>query len=194
MRGRAIRWTLTAVLVATAGAAAVMAATGSTTSSRATIDVRKGTLGTMLVAANGHTLYRYTVDSTDVNRCSKVTTCNAYWPALLVKPGTKPTAGTGASARLVGTIGASNGMRQVTYAGFPLYFFSGDKKAGQTNGQAFGAKWYVVNVNGALVRHAVKATAPANTSGYASAGAGSPSGTSTSDASTSDTSTSSAWG
>ena len=97
-----------------------------------TVDASKtSTLGTVLVAANGHMLYRYTVDSKGVNRCSNVPACSTYWPALLIKTGTKPTVGSGASAKLLGTISAANGMRQVTYAGFPLYFFSGDKNAGQ---------------------------------------------------------------
>ena len=160
MRGRAIRWALPFALVGAAGGSAMAAATSSFASSNGTIDVVKtGSLGTVLVAANGHTLYRYTVDGKNVNRCSNVPACNAYWPALLVKTGTKPTVGSGVSAKLVGTISAGHGMRQVTYDGYPLYFFSGDKTAGQTNGQGFEKTWYVVGTNGALVLHAVNATA-----------------------------------
>lgn len=166
MRGRVIRWSLPLVLVAVVGVGAVMAAANGTKSSTGTIDVSKtSTFGTVLVAANGHTLYRYTVDGKNVNRCSNVPACSAYWPALLVKAGTKPTAGSGASAKLVGTIGAAHGMRQVTYAGFPLYFFSGDKKAGQENGQGFEKKWYVVGTNGAPVEHAAKAATTTSSGG-----------------------------
>ena len=60
-----------------------------------------------------------------------------------------------ASAKLLGTIKAAHGMRQVTYAGFPLYFFSGDSAAGQTKGQGFQKQWYVVSSKGAFVKHAV---------------------------------------
>ena len=161
MRGHPIHWTLLLVVgVAAAGATAMMATAGSTKANNGTVDVSKtNTLGTVLVAANGHALYRYTVDSKGVNRCSNVPACNTYWPALLIKNGTKPTAGAGASAKLLGTINAAHGMRQVTYAGFPLYYFSGDKTSGQTNGQGFERKWYVVATNGAVVQHTVKATA-----------------------------------
>ncbi|HKB53100.1 MAG TPA: hypothetical protein VKD22_03815, partial [Ramlibacter sp.] len=76
----------------------------------------------------------------------------------LVKAGVKPTVGGGASASLVGTIKAAHGMAQVTYAGFPLYFFAGDRAAGQTKGQGFGGKWYIVNTKGALVKHAMSAS------------------------------------
>jgi predicted lipoprotein with Yx(FWY)xxD motif len=163
MRGRAVVWALALVLVAVAGAGALMASASST--SNATVDVGKtGTLGTVLVAANGHTLYRYTVDSKGINRCSNVPACNAYWPALLVKTGSKPTAGSGVTAKLIGTIGAAHGMRQITYAGYPLYLFSGDKSSGQVNGQGFEKKWYAVGANGALVEHNVKAGA-ANSGG-----------------------------
>ncbi len=173
MRGHVIRWALPLVVLSAAGVAAVMVASGSTGASNGTVDVMKtSTLGTVLVASNGHTLYRYTVDGKGINRCSNVPACNTYWPALLVKAGVKPTVGAGVSARLVGTIGAAHGKRQVTYAGYPLYFFSGDKNAGQLNGQAFEKKWYVVASGGALVEHAVKAAAPAGGTTTSSGGYG----------------------
>jgi predicted lipoprotein with Yx(FWY)xxD motif len=40
----------------------------------------------------------------------------------------------------------------VTYAGRPLYTFSGDKKPGEANGHdvaAFGARWYALKSSGA---------------------------------------------
>jgi len=39
----------------------------------------------------------------------------------------------------------------VTYGGHPLYTFTGDTTAGDTNGEgssAFGAKWWLVTPNG----------------------------------------------
>jgi hypothetical protein len=81
--------------------------------------------------------------------------CNKYWPPLLVKPTAKLSAGTGAKKALLGTIKAAHNMRQVTYAGFPLYYFAGDSKAGQVKGQNFLKEWYVVNEQGAFVKHAV---------------------------------------
>jgi predicted lipoprotein with Yx(FWY)xxD motif len=159
MRGRI---TVPLLLVAAAGAGAAIALAGSATSGTVAMG-KTGKLGTVLVAANGHTLYRYTPDSKGVNRCSAVPACNAYWPALVVKAGTKPSAGAGVSAKLLGTIKAPHGMVQITYAGYPVYFFSGDKKAGQTNGQGFESKWYVVSSTGALVKHAAAAAAATTT-------------------------------
>ncbi|HKT43684.1 MAG TPA: hypothetical protein VJQ85_02715 [Gaiellaceae bacterium] len=152
-----VRWLLPVAVVAAVGAGGALAATSAMHSSAATVKaVKSAKFGTVLVAANGRTLYRYTIDSKGVNRCTSNATCAKYWPQLLVKAGVKPTAGAGLSASLLGSIKAKNGMRQITYAGFPLYMFAGDSKAGQVNGQGFEKQWYVVNTKGALVKSAVK--------------------------------------
>lgn len=170
MRGRWIRWGLPLVLVGVAGVGAAMAATTSTHAKSGTVMAAKSkSFGMILVSSTGRTLYRYTVDSKGVNRCSSDAACSKYWPALLVKTGAKPTAGSGANAALLGTIKAAHGMQQVTYAGFPLYVFVGDTAAGQTKGQGFEKTWYVVNGKGAFVKHAVAAAAPAKSTSTKSA-------------------------
>jgi len=167
-----IRWFLALAVTAALGAGAAMAATAALHSSAPAVKtVSSAKFGKVLVGANGKTLYRYTVDSKGVNRCTSDPACGKYWPPLLVKSTVKPTAGTGVSASLLGTINAKSGMRQVTYAGFPLYFFSGDAKAGQTSGEGFESKWYVVNTKGSLVKHAVSSgsnstPAPSQDPGY----------------------------
>jgi predicted lipoprotein with Yx(FWY)xxD motif len=63
-------------------------------------------------------------------------------------------AGTGASAAFVGTVRRTDGTNQLSYNGHPLYFYAGDAKAGDTTGQGllqFGAKWYVLDPNGAKI-------------------------------------------
>jgi predicted lipoprotein with Yx(FWY)xxD motif len=156
MRGRWIRWGLPLLLVAVSGAGAAMAATASTHAQSGTVwAVKSKSFGMILVGKGGKTLYRYTLDGKGTNRCTSNATCAKYWPQLLIKSTAKPTVGTGASAGLLGTIKAAHGMRQVTYAGFPLYFFSGDSAGGQTKGQGFEKQWYVVNTKGAFVKHAV---------------------------------------
>jgi predicted lipoprotein with Yx(FWY)xxD motif len=151
-----IRWILPIAVIAAIGAGAAMAASSATQSSAPAVKtVASAKYGTVLVSASGRTLYRYTVDSKGVNRCTGVAICNKYWPPLLVKATVKPTAGPGVKASLLGTITAKAGMRQVTYAGFPLYTFAGDAKAGVVNGEGFQKQWYVVNTSGAFVKHAV---------------------------------------
>ena len=172
MRGRWIRFGLPLLLVAVAGAGAAMAATASTNAQGTVMSVKSKSFGTILVAANGKTLYRYTLDTKGVNRCTGNAACAKYWPQLLVKSTAKPSAGTGASAGLLGTIKAAHGMRQVTYAGFPLYYFAGDSGAGQTKGQGFEKEWYVVNTKGAFVKHAVAGGTTSTKSTSTSSGAG----------------------
>lgn len=165
MTGRTIRWLLPLLLLVPLGVGAAMAATSSSRATGTVKVVKSKSFGTILVTAKGRTLYRYTIDRKGVNRCSSDATCNKYWPPLLVKAGAKPTAGAGAKAAKLGTIKAKNGMRQVTYAGWPLYTFAGDTSAGQTKGQGFEKQWYVVNTNGGLVRSAVAAPTPTTTTG-----------------------------
>lgn len=161
MLGKAIRWALPIALLAPIGVGVAVAATSSTSSSKATVRVVKNAkFGTVLVSSSGRMLYRYTLDKKNVNKCTKNATCAKYWPRVLVKGTAKPTVAGGASARLVGTIKQAKGLRQVTYAGYPLYTFAGDKKAGQVNGQGFDKKWYVVNTKGALVKRPFAVAAP----------------------------------
>jgi len=158
-----IRFLLPLAVVAVAGAGAAVAATASMHSSGATVRaVKTSDYGMVLVGANGRTLYRYTPDRKGASVCAGK--CAAFWPPLLVAGKAKPTVGAGAKAALVGIVKRANGARQVSYAGFPLYYFAGDKKAGDVKGEGFGSKWYVVDTRGALVRHPlVSAPAPTTT-------------------------------
>jgi predicted lipoprotein with Yx(FWY)xxD motif len=68
----------------------------------------------------------------------------------------KPKGGTGVKASLLGTTTRSDGNPEVTYNGHPLYYYAGDRKAGDTNGQdlnQFGAPWYVVSPAGNKTGH-----------------------------------------
>jgi len=162
MRSRMIRWLLPLAVVAAAGAATAMAMSaslGTTGGTVKTATTRK--YGVVLVNAKGWTLYRYTPDRKGVNTCTG--TCAKYWTAYLIKATSKPTAGTGATASLIGTIKRPHGMAQVTYAGFPLYTYTGDRKAGDISGQGFQHTWYLVNPRGAMVTHTVATKPPTTT-------------------------------
>jgi predicted lipoprotein with Yx(FWY)xxD motif len=56
--------------------------------------------------------------------------CAAVWPPVLA-PGTPTVAGK-ANAFLIGLTTRSDGTKQVTYNGLPLYYYAADTKAGQT--------------------------------------------------------------
>lgn len=105
------------------------------------------TLGKILTANGGLTLYRFLNDEKNKSNCNGG--CAAVWPPLLVDEGVTPGAGAGVSGEL-GTITREDGTRQVTYNGLPLYFFAGnataapDTQPGDTNGQGIGGVWFIV--------------------------------------------------
>ena len=113
----------------------------------ATVGVASSGLGRILVDSQGRTLYLFEKDSGTTSACTGA--CASAWPP--VRANGKPTAGSGANASLLGTTARSDGARQVTYNGHPLYLFVMDKKAGDTNGQgvtAFGAAWFALSAPG----------------------------------------------
>ncbi|HET6835053.1 MAG TPA: hypothetical protein VFH30_14355 [Acidimicrobiales bacterium] len=103
-------------------------------------------LGTILVDADGRTLYLFMPDAQGASTC--VDSCAATWPAL---PG-PATAGDGADEALLGTADRpDDGSAQVTYNGWPLYHFASDAAPGDTNGQGIGDVWFVVDASGNAV-------------------------------------------
>jgi predicted lipoprotein with Yx(FWY)xxD motif len=113
----------------------------------ATVGVANEDVGQILVDSHGRTLYLFERDSGTKSTCTGA--CAVEWPPLLATG--KPTVGGGANASVVATGTRSDGKQQVTYNGHPLYLFSADQKAGDTNGQgvnAFGGLWYVLSSAG----------------------------------------------
>jgi predicted lipoprotein with Yx(FWY)xxD motif len=132
----------TAVVLVTAAVAAANPAARS-----ATVTTARTGLGQIIVDSRGRSLYLFEKDTHARSACSGV--CATYWPPLLTNG--QPIATKGAKHSLLGSIRRADGSRQVTYAGHPLYFFSGDSKRGQTNGEGlkdFGAGWYVLTGSG----------------------------------------------
>ncbi len=149
--------TLAAFLACAASAATVASAqqTGPAAhpSRAASVSLRHTSLGTILVAGSGRTVYEFTRDHTNTNSCAPIGGCSEAWPPLRVNA--KPTAGAGVRASLLSTIRLAGGVRQVTYAGHPLYLYSGDSGPGETSyvgARAFGGNWYAVSPTGHMVR------------------------------------------
>ena len=55
----------------------------------------------------------------------------------------EPQAGEGTDQALLGTITRSDGTMQVTYNGWPLYYWAQDKAPGDTTGQGVNKVWWV---------------------------------------------------
>jgi predicted lipoprotein with Yx(FWY)xxD motif len=121
-------------------------ATTAQEASGTTVAVASSPLGDILADGKGRTLYAFTKDKGDQSACSGG--CATSWPALT---GTA-TAGTGVQASLLSTAMQANGDAQVTYGGKPLYYFAGDAKPGDTNGQGVGNVWFALTAAGELVK------------------------------------------
>ena len=147
----------TALVVASLAAAGCGSSGGSNANSpappknangqSATVGVASENVGKILVDSQGRTLYLFERDSGTKSACTGA--CAVEWPPLRATG--KPTVGGGANASIVATSDRSDGKPQVTYNGHPLYLFSADQKAGDTNGQgvnAFGGLWYVLSSSG----------------------------------------------
>ena len=161
---------------ASSAPAAGSSASASTTGT--VITTHAGSAGAFLTTGSGRTVYLWAKDSMNMSACSGA--CASAWPPV---PATGTlTATGGAKASDLGTITRSDGTKQVTYDGHPLYYFVGDSAAGQTNGQGsdnFGANWWLVGSSGAKITAsdtaaAANAQAPAAsaTSGSSNAGGG----------------------
>lgn len=128
--------------VALAGTAALPVVAGASSTTVIVVTHNK-TWGSMLAMGNGDVVYRLTTDPANKSVCSG--TCASAWPPVVLAPGQKSPEGQGVSG--LGTITRSNGQKQVTYQGIPLYTYVGDHSAGQVNGNIKDSwgQWWVVN-------------------------------------------------
>jgi len=129
------------------GSTTTAAAGGSGGSAKAVaIETHSGPMGTYLTDSSGRSLYVFAADTSGKSNCSGG--CASFWPPF---SGSSASAMSGAQASMLGTITRSDGTKQVTYGGHPLYYFKEDTKAGQTAGQGFdnfGGKWWLVAPSG----------------------------------------------
>jgi predicted lipoprotein with Yx(FWY)xxD motif len=116
----------------------------STGAKLATADV--GSFGKVVVDGTGRTLYVFDKDTASPSKSSCDGDCAAMWPPVLAGDSTPQLDGVDAS--LVGTVARTDGSKQVTLAGLPLYQFAKDAKAGDAKGQAVGNVWWVVGADG----------------------------------------------
>jgi len=124
---------------ATSASSPASAATG-TALQTATVSGTK-----VLANAKGYVLYLFVPDTSTSSKCSG--SCATYWPPVAGPA----TAGSGVTGTL-GTITRSDGTKQVTYDGHPLYTYAGDTAPGLAKGNGLnvsGGLWYEMTASGA---------------------------------------------
>lgn len=124
----------------------------SSTGSAATVETHSGPMGTFLTDSSGKSLYMFASDSTTKSNCNGP--CATFWPPLTTT-GAPHASGAVASGKL-GTITRTDGSKQVTYNGHPLYTYNQDTAAGDTNGEGstnFGGKWWLLAASGSPITH-----------------------------------------
>ncbi len=117
-----------------------------------TLTVRSTRYGRILFDGRGRVLYGFTRDRRGgPSRCYGA--CAKAWPVYFVK-GTAVQAGAGVQKSLIGTTRRSDGRRQYTYRGWPLYYYAheGPGEVRCQNVSEFGGVWLVVRPDGTLVR------------------------------------------
>lgn len=92
-----------------------------------------------LADSNGMTLYYFTKDSSGTSTCAGP--CVERWPVFYTDNVMVPS---GMDAKEFSVISRTDGKKQSTFRGWPLYYWAGDKTAGQTAGQGFNGVWFYV--------------------------------------------------
>jgi predicted lipoprotein with Yx(FWY)xxD motif len=114
-----------------------------TTVTIASLRTEHTSAGTVLASAGGLTLYYDTADKRNSGKSACAGRCPIAWPPL-VAPVTAP-----AGVRMPGPLGTltrTDGVRQVTINGYPVYTYSGDRNPGQIAGNGIAGKWHVIRV------------------------------------------------
>jgi predicted lipoprotein with Yx(FWY)xxD motif len=160
---------------ASAAAAPSTASTASTASQASAhglaVSTASGSSGTYLTGASGRAAYLWVADSNGKSSCSGA--CAGVWPPVTTT-GT-PIASHGVKSADLGTITRSNGTKQVTYKGHPLYYYAADTASGMTKGEgsdSFGAKWWLITPSGSAITSGGSSGAAPAASSSSSAGGG----------------------
>jgi predicted lipoprotein with Yx(FWY)xxD motif len=107
-----------------------------------TVKVADSPLGSILTDANGMTLYYFITDvpSSGASTCYAAANCSRFWPIFSVD---KIVVSPPLEAPDFSSITRTDGTKQTTYYGWPLYYFLNDKAPGDVKGENVLKTWYV---------------------------------------------------
>ena len=119
---------------------------GSTASSSSTGGAAT-TSSKVVTNSAGFTVYWFALDTPKKSNCNG--TCVAFWPPV---PASAHLTNMSSLTGTFGSITRSDGSKQLTYMGHPLYTFKQDTAPGQHNGNGknlSGGKWWAMTPSGA---------------------------------------------
>ncbi|HTX72933.1 MAG TPA: hypothetical protein VMC79_08930 [Rectinemataceae bacterium] len=93
----------------------------------------------ILTDGKGMTLYYYTKDTDGQSACYDG--CEKAWPVFYAA---SPSVSAPLQAADFGTVTRTDGSKQTTYHGWPLYYWFKDKSPGDMTGEGVGSVWYVL--------------------------------------------------
>ncbi|TLS43593.1 hypothetical protein FE633_24825 [Streptomyces montanus] len=96
-------------------------------------------LGEVVTDSAGMTLYRFDKDTAEPPKSTCDGDCATTWPPV---PASGASAPAGIDKSLLGEVTRSDGTKQLTLDGWPMYRYAKDTKAGDTKGQGVGGTWY----------------------------------------------------
>ena len=131
-----------------AGATSESAATSSAAED-AVLATAESTLGTIVVDAEGMTVYMFDKDTQGSGESSCTGGCLEAWPPVIADSDSPAVDGVTGD---VATITRDDGTVQVTLDGWPLYYWQNDKAAGDVTGQGVQDVWWVLAPDGSKIQ------------------------------------------
>ncbi|WP_347178175.1 SCO0930 family lipoprotein [Streptomyces sp. LX-29] len=102
-------------------------------------------LGEIVTDSRGFTLYRFDKDTPKPPKSNCDGDCATAWPVV---PADDASAAAGMDSSLLGSVVRSDGSKQLTLGGWPVYRFAKDTKAGDTKGHGVGGTWNALAPDG----------------------------------------------
>ena len=118
----------------------------------------KAKVGSVIVDAQGRTLYRFTAEAQGLPVCTGA--CIGTWPPVLAG------SATGLPEHVATVKRPDGGKLQLTYDGHPLYRYAGDQSQADANGEGVGGQWFVLKAGGGGAASNSQPAKPAGKSSY----------------------------
>jgi predicted lipoprotein with Yx(FWY)xxD motif len=130
----------------------------SAAKSRVVASAEKAKVGSVIVDAQGRTLYRFTAEAQGLPVCTGA--CIGTWPPVLAG------SATGLPEHVATVKRPDGGKLQLTYDGHPLYRYAGDQSQADANGEGVGGQWFVLKAGGGGAASNSQPAKPAGKSSY----------------------------